>query len=78
MVIVEVDVAGDTGSQLCHGGEDGAVEVLIFEDGPETFGTGVIETTAGGTHGTDQACPVTELGRLAVAAGVLADTSATA
>jgi hypothetical protein len=47
LVVVEVDVATDPGSELVDGGEGVPVEVLVFEDGPEALGTGMVITLTG-------------------------------
>jgi hypothetical protein len=47
LLVVEVDVAGDPGNELGQGGEAVAVEVLVFEDGPEALGTGVVKALTG-------------------------------
>jgi hypothetical protein len=46
-VVVEVDVAGNPGTELVEGGEGVPVEVLVFEDRPEALGAGVVETLTG-------------------------------
>ena len=46
-VVVEVDVAGDPGTQFGHVGEHVSVEVLVLEDRPEALGTGVVVARAG-------------------------------
>ena len=46
-MVVEVDVAGDPGSELVDGGEGVPVEVLVFEDRPETLGAGVVVALTG-------------------------------
>jgi hypothetical protein len=62
-VIVEGDVVGDAGSELVDGGEGVPVEVLVLEDRPEALGTGVVETTPGGSHGPNQAHALAEVNR---------------
>jgi hypothetical protein len=47
LVVVEVDVAGDAGSEFVDGGEGMPVEVLVLEDRPEALGAGVVETLTG-------------------------------
>ena len=67
MVVVEVDVFGDPGSEFVDGGEGVAVEVFVFEDRPEALGAGMVVAAAGGPHGTDQVEVVAELHDLVVA-----------
>jgi hypothetical protein len=47
LVVVEVDVAGDPGSEFVEGGEGVPVEVLVFEDRPEALGTGMVVALTG-------------------------------
>jgi hypothetical protein len=46
-VVVEVDVAGDSGSEFVDGGERVPVEVLVFEDRPKALGAGMVITLTG-------------------------------
>ena len=50
IVVVEVDVALNAGTQFIHGGEDVSVEVLVFEDRPKAFSARMVEAVAGPTH----------------------------
>ena len=54
LVVVEVDVEDDTGSEFVDGGEGVPVEVFVFEDRPEALCAGMVVAAAGGAHGTDQ------------------------
>jgi hypothetical protein len=47
LVVVEVDVAGDPGSELVDGGEGVPVKVLVLEDRPEALGAGMVVTLTG-------------------------------
>ncbi len=74
-MIVTVDVTGEAGAQLIHGGEHVAIEVLVFEDRPETFCAGVVETLAGCPHRAHDAellaeCRDTTITELGAAIGV--------
>jgi len=65
-VVVEVDVAGDPGSEFIDGGEGVPVEVLVFEDRPKALGAGMVIATARRPHGANQTDALAELDDLAI------------
>ena len=46
-MVVEVDVAGDPGSEFVDGGEGVPVKVFVFEDRPEALGAGMVVALTG-------------------------------
>lgn len=66
LVVVEADVVADAGPEFLQGNEGVTVDVLVFEDRPETLSASVVVTLTGLSHRVQDLELLTELDDLGI------------